>query len=1139
MGLGLLVRRWASDRTTALAVVATIAFSLIALAAGPVFEAAVSQAALRSGVADGERSDLSVEIEVTNLVGPHDVSDAEVRALAAAAMVSLPVDVSRYRQIRTTFGLPDPTGDRVDLARIGELEGMASAVTVLRGAAMTGDADADTDADTNVGNLQAVGSSGPIDVWVHDEAAQLLGLAPGDLLALAARSGPERVLDVVVAGTYLPNDGDDLYWTGRDQVAQGTTESASFRTAAFMTGADAFDALVGRSQAQWLLEPELREVDPAEIESIVLNVERLPGSLARIFTAADADAAPEVDVTTTLGSHLDENNSSLSVARSTMLAVTASLAIVVAVAITLVSALVVESRRKEAELWEERGVSAVHVLRRSVGEALLVTVPAAVVAIVVAPWIVGVLGSVGPLASVSLDLGPSMTSVAVVVVTVASCVIVVLSVVPAWRRHRRAEASGSARAELASGWQTAGVDLAALALAVLAWWRVTNLGDERTASLRGSLGIDPLVIAAPVLGLLASALVAGRVLPVIARVADRLATASAGLVVAVAAWEMARRPTRHRQVIVFLVAASAFTVYSSAFDATWTRSQAEQAEVRAGGDITFDPDRRTGVALPTLVETAVHETIDGVATSLPVHRRRIGLGASDDAQLVALDAMSYVAPDGNLRVPGTPRADGSSSVASAVAALADRRPALAAVALPEGTIGLSLPWRVAVEPTDDPELDDGTDADVSPLPEPPPPDPLIFSVSFTVRDDRGLLHRIEAGQILVDDPVVVTFGTLDLRFSGDQFMAPAGAMSIVDIELATVATPVPSNRVELTIGPVSALDEQRGEVVVGLSRDDWFAEAAALGRVNRRPGMQILTDQGGALALDIVRGSSAGSGVPIRLTLRGAATDGDGSIAAVVTDAWLDAAGREVGDVVSMRLASGASTALEIVGAVSHLPGSDPSLDAAVLIDLPTLQVADRAAGRRLSVASEHWLALAEGVDPGEVRRALLDAPVAAVDVRTLDEERSELLTDPPALAAIAGLSVGSVAGVALAAIGVITAATISTRDRRRELAVLSSMGMTARELRRSLALEQLGAVVVGVALGTGAGALLAYTVIPSISLGRDGAVVLPEVVVTIPWGSVAIVLGSAVALLAAALIVISRSVMGLEPAVQIREGIE
>ena len=163
-------------------------------------------------------------------------------------------------------------------------------------------------------------------------------------------------------------------------------------------------------------------------------------------------------------------------------------------------------------------------------EGALLAVPAAVLA----PW-VAVLGlralnHVGPLAQIGLRLDPHVTATAYVLAVLAAILCVAALALPALRSGAvTSTVAGRGRPRPKSFVQRAGLDLVLVAVALVAYWQLRRYGGPVVESVQGRLGIDPLLIAAPALGLLAGAVLALRVVPAAASLVERLASSARGM----------------------------------------------------------------------------------------------------------------------------------------------------------------------------------------------------------------------------------------------------------------------------------------------------------------------------------------------------------------------------------------------------------------------------------------------------------------------------------------------------------------------------------------------------------------------------------------------------------------------------------
>ena len=1122
MGLVMLLRRWAADRATAMASMLTIWCALVVLAAGPTYADAVSIAALRDGVVSGEAAERTVEVSITGELSDEAGADVVTSTELSNVFAPMSVATTRMRVAQRTFGIAGAgagaDGDGpADVAQLVAIDGIGTSLETVDGSPPTDGAAADPAA----GDL--------VDVWLHPDVADVLGLAVGDRPQLVSRTGEDRTIPLVVAGLVRPSDPTDLVWTGRAAVADGVRESASFRTSTFLIDPAAFDTVGEASRPSWLAVPDFGTIRPEDPDRVVGGVAALDDRLTRVLRPPDPASTWELEVVTEVPNHLRDNSRSLTVARSTVLAVMASLAVIVGVAVALMSTLTIEARRSDTAWWWARGAATGQIVRGVLAELAIVTIPAVVLAPLLAAVVVRPLEVVGPLAEVELDLQPEPVRSAWLVVAVAAVVMVVAAIAPVWRERRQAERAASGRADTASaGWQRAGADLAVVGLAAAAWWQVASLGDDRAASIRGRFGVDPLVVVAPTLGLLAGVLLSARVVSMLARRGDATATKRTGLVGALAAWELARRPARYRQAAMFLVAASAFVVYSLSFDATWTRSQLDQADVRVPADLVVAPDEREAFATPSLLEAATHRAVSGVERSIAAFDRSVEL-AGDDGRLLAVDsdAVADLAATGVV----SERLDGDDGFVEAASTLAAARPELDGLLVPEGATALQLQWSLVLDPP--------VPGTLGPPDAQLPPIPIAFNVSALLRDGDGLLHRIDGGNIILADRYELAEGTIEFslaqRFDDGRVAMPSAPLVLVDVELGANTSIRGLATGEITLGPLTA-STPTGVGAVALDDADWSTAVTLLGQAQRRPEIELVEVGPALLRLDYGTGADF-SPVPARLRISAASGGGVATPTGVATGEWLAERGVAVGDRVAVGLSSSVEASVEIVASVALVPGDDVDELAALMVDLPTLQAWQRGQGLAVAEADQYWIVLADGAGESAVERDLQAEPIEAAGVASRLRARTDLVADPPALAAIGGLALGSTAATIIAGIGVVTAAVVAVRDRRREFALLMSVGASPRELRRSLALEQGATVGVALLLGTVIGLVLAVLVLPVVSLSSDGASVVPDVLVDVPWRRIAMVQAGVLVGLVGATAVAMRSTAGLELAGALRRG--
>src|SRR5262249_26461247 len=142
-------------------------------------------------------------------------------------------------------------------------------------------------------------------------------------------------------------------------------------------------------------------------------------------------------------------------------------------------------------------------------------------------------------------------------------------------------------------------------------WQLRLYGSPLTRTVQGSLGLDPLLVAAPAIGILAGSVLALRIVPLLAHVADRLASRGRTLVASLGSRQLARRPLRYTRAALLLMLAMSMGVFSVSYGSTWAASQRDQADYQVGADVRIAPAQRTD-ALPDWVLEHAYGSIAGI-----------------------------------------------------------------------------------------------------------------------------------------------------------------------------------------------------------------------------------------------------------------------------------------------------------------------------------------------------------------------------------------------------------------------------------------------------------------------------------------------------------------------------------------------
>lgn len=258
---------------------------------------------------------------------------------------------------------------------------------------------------------------------------------------------------------------------------------------------------------------------------------------------------------------------------SAILAVAAVGPLAVSVAlVVLAAALMIRRRRADLSLMSARGAPLARLRRLLLGEGLILGVPAAAVAAALA------------VAVTPNDAGPVPTILAVAVGIVPGLALA-FTLRPALLERSRADLDAPARSKTVRI-----VEAVVLLLAVVAVVQLFVRGIGPATD-----GIDPLVVAAPLLATVAVALIVVRLHPIPIAAALRVARRGSGVVGLVGSARNLRDSSAGTTAVLAMLVAVAIAVFSSLVLATVDRGAVVAAQRDVGGDIRlagpyFDAD---------------------------------------------------------------------------------------------------------------------------------------------------------------------------------------------------------------------------------------------------------------------------------------------------------------------------------------------------------------------------------------------------------------------------------------------------------------------------------------------------------------------------------------------------------------------
>lgn len=1082
--------------------------SAVLFAAGVIYPSAASESGLQRALRDAAVSDRNVEVRRYEDAANALALDGQATASLEGALAGVGGSMVRDWQGSATFALVGG-GRPGDQAGLGFLDGLADHATLLAGAWPT-DAAAGSTGDP----------SGPA-VVLAKSAADVLGVQVGDAVETIARPGSEqRSVTLRVVGIYEPADAASAFWDADEALLTGLHDNGQYRTfGPFLTTQSQLLAAMGDDELnlRWRLFPDF---DNLGVDQAVQLRASLEGMRNRLLSAT----GEEFTLESGLPGILRASERSLLVSRTSVVLLMAQLALLAGYAIVLTATLLVDHRRVDTALLRARGAGSAHVALLSFGEGLVFAISAVVVAPTLAVAAVGVFNIVGPLADVGLTLEPRITPDAYAAAAAAGALSVVLLVLPAALSARAfaQEQGARSRQETRTFGQRLGLDVVLLAITGIALWQLRLYGAPITRSVQGELGLDPLLVAAPAIGMVAGGVLALRMLPLLAQAVEATVSRGRGFLAALGARQLARRPLRYTRSALLLVLSVSMGVFALSYAATWGGSQRDQATYQAGADVRM-PARSARAGTPTWALAGALADLPAVAAATPVERIVDGLkfASAGSADLVAVDASTA---GGVILL----RDDASATpFEQLMQPLAAARPDPVLPALPDGTGFLRVvPW-VSITTINqyryDPETDEVT---IEPL------DPAAVLVqvaaSTMVRDAHGSVYEFRSAAQSAGLSTVVP---LVAPGAGAQALHLDGPVTIAGLRVE-FWLPEESVTSLATFG-IEALQASSSEA--GPWTDVPLAGAAPWSAATGFGRGAVLEDvpanQVHDVAIDIDGDAEEGSGTygygssTPALTL-GFLPNGidipGGAVPIVVNQAFLGTVDADVGEVARASI-GGRFLSLSITGVIESFPTTDPSRPLAI-VDEGTLSLLRLRTPLPTRPVDEWWLAARDG--EGEALAATLAAaPFERADVVSASGRASELSTDPVALGIIGALTLGFVTTGLFAIVGLTVSAGVSARQQRTEFALLRALGMSGRQLSGSLWLEHGSVVVLGLLAGTGIGLLVSWLVLPFVTVTQGGLSPVPSVIIEVPWDRVvmlnlvsALALGLAVLVIGAAL---------------------
>ncbi|MFJ8623886.1 hypothetical protein ACIRD3_13705 [Kitasatospora sp. NPDC093550] len=463
----------------------------------------------------------------------------------------------------------------------------------------------------------------PLPIVVAKAAAETIGVKLGDTVE-NGDGGPGATRRSVVVGLYRVNDPQDPFWDDLGCPARACLYSAKgsfwWQTSGFVDGGSLTALNLWGSGAEnfWRLP-----VDPAGLHADRLD--RTRAALASFQTGPGATALvgatgrPDLHTSSNLTDILNRADARYQAAMPLSAIGPAGVAGVAVVVLCLAAALNTDRRAGELKLLQARGGSRAGVLLRLLGEGTATVLPAAVLGTALAVLLLPT-----PRWGYPLLAALAATLLALLAFPARAALM--------WSRPRGV-----------GGWRRVIGELAVLAVTVAAVAEVRRRGVGHALTT----GVDPLLVAAPLLLAVTGGLLLARIEPVVVGWLAALAGRGRGLIGFLGLARAARDNTGRRRPSALPLLALLIAVTTAGFGATVLDTvdhvRMRAARLATGGDVSVAiPDYGT---LPeTFTDTAGKLPGVRAATGARVESKALFIGADKEyteAILVVVEPTAY------------------------------------------------------------------------------------------------------------------------------------------------------------------------------------------------------------------------------------------------------------------------------------------------------------------------------------------------------------------------------------------------------------------------------------------------------------------------------------------------------------------
>jgi ABC-type lipoprotein release transport system permease subunit len=429
---------------------------------------------------------------------------------------------------------------------------------------------------------------------VTDEMASAYHLRVGDSLVMVPFGDHTRQLSLRVSGIWRPSDPNDAYWFGRSFSSnQGANQPPLYP---LLVSSDVFfSQLVGipnlQTTAFWDYAIRPEQLHIAHLSDVLDNLSRFNAEATnRLSSISDVQ---QVQVNTGLTQLLSGYQHKLDLLALPLYVVMAQVLGLILFYIVVVAGLLVERQAAEIATLKSRGASGLQVLGLYLAQGAVLAVIAALLgpwlAVLLTRWLVfWLLPGTASLVSAGY-LGAAIFPTSIFWIAALAALLCLGALVLATLRAARLDVLAFRREQARSLrqplWQRLYLDVGLAVLCAVGYVELNYFGGTTVRGLLGgSAASDPLLLLAPGLLLLAGALLALRLFPLLVQGAARVVSIGRGATGLLALIQVARSPLHYTRLVLLLTLAVGLGLFTLTFSASLSQSQADGAGYQAGAD---------------------------------------------------------------------------------------------------------------------------------------------------------------------------------------------------------------------------------------------------------------------------------------------------------------------------------------------------------------------------------------------------------------------------------------------------------------------------------------------------------------------------------------------------------------------------